>query len=122
MMRLTTTGRRTGKERSVTLGYLEDGEDLITMAMNGWADPEPAWWLNLKSNPTAILTLPGGRYRVRAREASQAERPRLWAKWQETNPKLDAEAALRSRPTAVVILEPDPMPAEAVREVDEFQR
>ncbi len=119
MMRLATTGRRTGKERSVILGYLEDGEDIVTMAMNGWADPEPAWWLNLKSNPTAILTLPGAHYRVRAREASEAERPRLWAKWQETNSKLDAEAALRTRPTAVVILEPDPMPVKTASEVAE---
>ena len=42
MMRLTTTGRRTGLERSVILGYLEDGPNLVTMAMNGWGDGEPA--------------------------------------------------------------------------------
>jgi hypothetical protein len=43
MMRLTTTGRRTGQERSVILGYFEDGPNLVTMAMNGWADDDPAW-------------------------------------------------------------------------------
>ena len=47
MMRLRTIGRRTGEERTAILGYFEDGPDLVTMAMNGWADPEPAWWLNL---------------------------------------------------------------------------
>ena len=46
-MRLTTTGRRTGRARSVLLGYFEDGPNLVTLAMNGWADGEPAWWLNL---------------------------------------------------------------------------
>ena len=50
-MRLTTTGRRTGQQRSVILGYIEDGPNLVTMAMNGWADAEPAWWLNLQAIP-----------------------------------------------------------------------
>jgi hypothetical protein len=49
MMRLRTIGRRSGKERTAILGYFEDGPDLVTMAMNGWADPEPAWWLNLQA-------------------------------------------------------------------------
>jgi F420H(2)-dependent quinone reductase len=43
MMRLTTTGRRSDQERSVILGYIEEGPNLVTMAMNSWADPEPAW-------------------------------------------------------------------------------
>ena len=54
MMRLRTVGRRTGKERIAILGYIEDGPDLVTLAMNGWADPEPAWWLNLQARPQAI--------------------------------------------------------------------
>jgi hypothetical protein len=41
-MRPTTTGRRTHQERSVILGHLEDGPNLVTMAMNSWADGEPA--------------------------------------------------------------------------------
>jgi hypothetical protein len=46
-MRLSTVGRRTGLERSVMVGYCEDGPNLVTMAMNGWGEGEPAWWLNL---------------------------------------------------------------------------
>jgi hypothetical protein len=41
MMRLTTIGRRSGQERSVILGYFDDGPNLVTMAMNGWDSPEP---------------------------------------------------------------------------------
>jgi deazaflavin-dependent oxidoreductase (nitroreductase family) len=55
MMRLTTIGRRSGQERSVILGYFEDGPNLVTMAMNGWASPEPAWWLNLQANPEVTV-------------------------------------------------------------------
>jgi F420H(2)-dependent quinone reductase len=42
-MRLHTVGRRTGRTRAVIVGYFEDGPNLVTMAMNGWADAEPAW-------------------------------------------------------------------------------
>jgi F420H(2)-dependent quinone reductase len=41
-LRLTTIGRRSGKERSAILGYYEDGPNLVTLAMNGWADGDPA--------------------------------------------------------------------------------
>src|SRR4051794_16744341 len=57
MMGLRTIGRRSGRERVAILGYFEDGADLVTMAMNGWADPEPNWWLNLQANPDAVVHL-----------------------------------------------------------------
>ena len=52
-MRLTTIGRRTGRERPVIVGYFEDGSDLVALAMNGWGDDEPGWWLNLQAHPGA---------------------------------------------------------------------
>ncbi len=105
-LRLTTTGRRTGQERSVILGYLEDGPNLLTLAMNGWADAEPAWWLNLQAHPNVRIELPDGPRSVTARAAAGAERTRVWALWRQVDLKLDAYAALRSSETAVVILEP----------------
>ena len=104
--RLTTTGRRTGQRRSVVIGYFEDGSNLITLAMNGWADPEPAWWLNLKAHPEATVDLANESRAVRARAAEGDERLRLWARWRELGGHLDAYAALRSTDTAVVVLEP----------------
>jgi F420H(2)-dependent quinone reductase len=106
MMRLRTVGRRTGEERKAILAYFEDGPDLVTMAMNGWADPEPAWWLNLQAQPDVTVDLPGGSRAVRARAADKDERPRLWAMWATYDKDLDAFAARRSRETAVVILSP----------------
>ncbi len=108
MMHLTTTGRRTGQQRSVILGYFDDGPNLVTMAMNGWASGEPAWWLNLQANPDVIVDLTDGRRTVRARVAVGEERSRLWARWREIDTNLDAYAARRSAETAVVILEPSP--------------
>ncbi len=108
MLCLRTVGRRTGQERAAILGYFEDGADLVTMAMNGWADPEPAWWLNLQAQPDAIVDLGDGLRPVRARAAGPDERPRLWARWAAYDEGLDDFAARRSRETAVVILSPRP--------------
>ena len=105
-LRLTTVGRRTGKVRQVILGYYEDGPDLITLAMNGWAEPEPAWWLNLQAQPDATVELKYGSRAVRARAAYGEERARLWARWPEFGDDVDGYATRRSKETAVVVLEP----------------
>ena len=104
-MRLTTIGRRTGEERSVMVGYFEDGSDLVTMAMNGWGEGEPAWWLNLQAHPDVRVDLPDGPRLVTGRAATGEERDRLWARWREIDDDLDEVAARRSTETAVVVLE-----------------
>jgi len=105
-MRLATVGRRTGRERSAILGYFEEGPNLVTLAMNGWADGEPAWWLNLQAHPDATVDLADGRRAVRARAAQGDERARLWARWREVGDDVEAYSTLRSSETAVVLLEP----------------
>ena len=97
--------QRAGSDGSI-LGYLEDGPNLFTLAMNGWADPEPAWWLNLQAHPDARVDLAMVPARPRER-ADNEERARLWARlgggpWGD----LDGFAARRTRETPVVILEP----------------
>jgi deazaflavin-dependent oxidoreductase (nitroreductase family) len=105
-MRLTTVGRRTGRARAVIVGYFEDGPNLVTMAMNGWDDAEPAWWLNLQANPDVTVDLVDGSRQVSGRAAHGEERERLWAQWRQLDKNLDAYAARRSMETAVVVLEP----------------
>jgi deazaflavin-dependent oxidoreductase (nitroreductase family) len=108
MLRLRTIGRKTGEERIAIVGFIEDGPNLITPAMNGWADPEPAWWLNLQANPEASVELPDGSRKVTARAAIGEERERLWSRFLGLGSSAftDASAALRSRETAIVVLEP----------------
>ena len=83
MMRLTTIGRRSGQPRVAIIGYYEDGPNLVTLAMNGWADAEPAWWLNLQAQPDTTVELPDGPRAVRARAAAGEERERLWATFRD---------------------------------------
>lgn len=108
-VRLTTIGRTSGKERTVIVGYLDDGPDLIVLAMNGWDQGHPAWWRNLVAHPDAVVQTKGQAARpVRAAEATGAERDRLWARWAEVDDGLDAYAAMRSVETPVVRLTPLP--------------
>jgi deazaflavin-dependent oxidoreductase (nitroreductase family) len=109
MMRLTTLGRRSGKPRVAIIGYFEDGVNLVTLAMNGWADGEPAWWLNLQAQPDTTVDLPSGSRAVRAHAATGAERQQLLARFRDYpgwGDDLEALAARRSTETAVVVLEP----------------
>jgi deazaflavin-dependent oxidoreductase (nitroreductase family) len=99
-------GRKTGLERSVIIGYIDDGPNVVTMAMNGWGAPEPAWWLNLQAHPDARLDTKDGHRLVTGRAAEGAERERLWSQWRELDKGLDSYAARRPKETAVVVLEP----------------
>ena len=105
-LRLTTIGRKTGRERIAIVGFIEDGPNLVSPAMNGWLEPEPAWWLNLQAHPDATIDLPDGTREITARAAVGEERARLWAEMTLHQPSLDAYAARRSRETAVVVFEP----------------
>ena len=111
-MRLTTSGRKSGRERSVIIGYVEDGPNLVAVAMNGWDEGHPSWWLNLEAHPDAVVRLAGQDPQpVRARAALGQERDRLWQRWVAVDPKLDAYASRRSTPTPVIVLAPRDLPA-----------
>ncbi len=106
-MHLTTIGRRTGRQRSVIIAYLEDGPNITGLAMNGWDDGHPAWWLNLEANPEAVIRPPHQQSRrVRARLATGDERDRLWQRWLAIEPEDEAFAAGRTVETPVVVFEP----------------
>lgn len=106
-LHLTTIGRTTGEQRSVIVGYLEDGPNLVAIAMNGWDEGHPAWWLNLQANPLATIRLAHEPpQQVHAREATGDERDHLWQRWVDVDPELTAPASTRSTATPVVIFEP----------------
>jgi F420H(2)-dependent quinone reductase len=106
-LRLTTVGRKSGQDRSVIVGYVEDGQNLVVLAMNGWGEGQPAWWLNLEAHPDAVVRLAGQQARpVRAHAVAGPERDRLWQSWVRVEPKLDGYADQRSTETPVIVFEP----------------
>ena len=100
--RLHTIGRKSGKERIAILGYHEDGRNVVTVAMNGWMEGNPAWWVNLQAYPDATIELKGETIKVRARAAVGEERERLWSLFPNNRPFVDN----RKTDTAIVVLEP----------------
>jgi deazaflavin-dependent oxidoreductase (nitroreductase family) len=106
-LHLTTTGRTSGLPREVIVGYLEDGPRLAVLAMNGWDEGHPSWFLNLQKDPDVLVRLPQGQpHSRRARIAEGHERERLWSRFATADPKLDTYAGSRSTSTPVVILDP----------------
>ena len=77
---LTTTGRRTGKARTVPLLYLRDGDRVVICNVNpGFERPNP-WVLNLRAQPCAQVQIGRNTITVRARPVSGDELDRYWSR------------------------------------------
>ena len=103
---LTTTGRKSGKQRTVPLCSLRDGADVVVIASYGGLDQPPAWWLNLEANPHAELLAGRERRTVTARNAGSEERARLWAEITSRAPGYLEYERRTDREIPVVILQP----------------
>jgi deazaflavin-dependent oxidoreductase (nitroreductase family) len=105
VLALTTRGRKSDEHRSTAVGYLEDGDRIVLVASNAGLDRPPAWWLNLREHPEAEVALHGERRTVRAREASDEERERLWPRVLEQFEGFDSYEHYTRREIPLVVLE-----------------
>ena len=103
---LTTTGRVTGKPRTVPLLFADVDGSFVLIASKGGAPADPAWCRNLRANPDAIVERRGRRIPVHAHEADGDERDRLWAAMVAGYKGYDAYQARTARRIPVVVLEP----------------
>ena len=103
---LTTTGRKSGEERTVPLLYIRDGESFVIVGSNGGTAAHPAWWLNLKANPLAKLEVGKRRLRARAEEAGPEEKKRLWPRLVEMYGGYESYRRRTDRDIPVVLLHP----------------
>ena len=103
---LTTTGRVSGRRRTVPLCALPDGEAYVVIASYGGLDQPPSWWLNLQADPRATVQLGQTTSLVVARETTAEERERLWAEVTRIAPGYLDYQRRTSRRIPVVLLEP----------------
>ena len=103
---LITTGRKTGKERTSPLLYLEDGENLVVVGSVGGAPKHPAWYWNLKANPEARVQIKDRTLRVSAEEAKDEEKRRLWRLVVEMYPPYEDYQQRTQREIPVFVLRP----------------
>jgi len=108
VLELTTTGRRSGRPRSVMLtSPLQEGPVLVVVASRGGDDLPPAWFLNLRDDPDVGVRLQGRpTQRMRARVATMAERERLWPRVTADHRNYAAYQARTTREIPLVLLEP----------------
>ncbi len=78
MLILTTKGRRSGKARSVALGYIEEGKSYVVIASYRGSVNHPHWYLNLQKAPLAYAQVRGKRLAVQAQTVNAEDRARLW--------------------------------------------
>ena len=102
---LTTTGRRSGEQRTTPLIYQPYGDAYLIVASKGGADEPPAWYLNLESNPDVELQVKDDRFRARARTATADEKPDMWKTMTATWPAYDEYQRKTDRDIPVVVLE-----------------
>jgi deazaflavin-dependent oxidoreductase (nitroreductase family) len=102
---LFTTGRRSGRQRSHALIFREHDGAYLVVASKGGSDAPPAWFVNLQADPDVEVQIKGDRFRARARVATPAEKPAMWAKMVGVWPDYDQYQTKTSREIPVVVLE-----------------
>ena len=103
---LVTTGRKSGKRRSVPLLYFqfEEPGDLIIVASNYGQDHHPAWYLNIAVDPNVFVETKGGRFSAEARITQGEERSALYDKVVAANSRFGTYRASADRQIPVVAL------------------
>jgi deazaflavin-dependent oxidoreductase (nitroreductase family) len=106
MVLLTTIGCKTGKPRTVPLLSLQDGPDLVVIASYGGLDRPPAWWLNLKANPQAVVQIQGRTIQVQAEQVGPEKWSQLWPRFVEAFPGYEDYRRRTTRQIPIVLLHP----------------
>jgi len=106
---LTTRGRATGREHTVPLLYLRDGECLVVIASYGGRDRHPEWYLNLLDDPAVTAQTGRNRRSFQARTATEDERERWWPRVVAAYSDYAVYQGRTDREIPVVILEPPPL-------------
>jgi deazaflavin-dependent oxidoreductase (nitroreductase family) len=108
VLELTTTGRKTGRPRSVMLtSPLQEGSALVVVASRGGDDTHPAWFLNLRDNPEVAVSLKGEpAVPMRARVANADERARMWPIITAAHKNYAGYQTKTKREIPLVLLEP----------------
>ena len=107
VVKLVTTGRRSGKERSTVLAApIAEADRVVLVASFGGDDRHPAWYFNLRANPEVRVTTAGSTRSMVARIATDEEKDELWPQITSVFEGYADYQKRTERPIPVVILEP----------------
>jgi deazaflavin-dependent oxidoreductase (nitroreductase family) len=103
---VTTTGRRSGRPRTTPTLYLADGDRVILPASFGGRDADPAWYLNIESNPEVRVQIRDRQFDLIARDATEEERKRYWPRLIKMYPPYRGYREAADREIPMVVCEP----------------
>jgi deazaflavin-dependent oxidoreductase (nitroreductase family) len=100
-MLLTTKGSKSGRDRTVVVGYRRAGDLYLMIGSNNGSDVAPSWFGNLLADPIATVEVGSDKFKARARVATPQERP----EYAKLIDYLERQQALTSREIPIVVLE-----------------
>ena len=105
VIKLTTIGRVSGKDRSVMLtSPVKSDGDICLVASKGGDDRHPEWYLNLLRDPRVKVELPSGIKSMVATITEGDERELLWNQIVSDFPNYGAYQEKTDREIPVIIL------------------
>jgi deazaflavin-dependent oxidoreductase (nitroreductase family) len=102
----TLTGARSGKKRYVPVMRVEHGGKYAMIASKGGTPEHPAWYHNVKANPTVTLQDGAETATFVAREVTGAERDEWWERAVAAYPPYADYQTKTDRVIPVFVLEP----------------
>jgi F420H(2)-dependent quinone reductase len=103
---LGTTGRKSGRRRTVPLLYLKDDGSFVLVASFAGAPKHPAWFLNLEADPEVTAQVGSRRFAATARRANAQEQARLWPRLVAIYPQYADYQKRTTREIPIVIVTP----------------
>ncbi|HLD93524.1 MAG TPA: nitroreductase family deazaflavin-dependent oxidoreductase [Anaerolineales bacterium] len=103
---LTTTGRKSGKQRTNPLGYFEHDGGYVVTASNGGADRHPGWFFNLEADPNVRVRIHDKEFPARADVIGAELRKKLWIRLVSLSPQYGNYATSTKREIPLILLRP----------------
>lgn len=101
---LTTTGHKSGQQRTIPLLYLKTGDSYALVGSYAGADKPPAWLTNIIKTPAAQIQIGANVMRVNASIATPQKKAELWPKLVALYPDYQVYQDRTSRDIPVVLL------------------
>jgi deazaflavin-dependent oxidoreductase (nitroreductase family) len=105
---LTTTGARTGRQTTVPLAFAVDSGRVFVVGSRAGSPKHPAWFHNLRANPSVTVELGGKSFPARAVVTAGEERDRLYGLVSDGAGQYETNT---DRVFPIIILEGVPAPA-----------
>jgi deazaflavin-dependent oxidoreductase (nitroreductase family) len=103
---LTSTGAKSGERRTTPVVYQPDGDRMVIFASKAGAPENPAWFHNLRANPSATVEVGSDTVDVQAVITEGDERERLFSKQKQLMPQFADYEQKTTRQIPVVALQP----------------